>query len=79
MSHADIVNAWFRERLVGGELGRYTPGFNQVQEALGDLVERLDAAFPSGAAAAPSPPDVKAPAKASPQPDPAAEPAAPQE
>jgi hypothetical protein len=47
----DIVDAWFRERLGGGPVARDTPAYNQVRDALPDLIARLDAAQP-----APAPP-----------------------
>jgi len=41
MTPAEIVNAWFQERLRGGPLGRDTEAFNQVNAALPDLIARL--------------------------------------
>jgi hypothetical protein len=67
MSKADIVNAWFNERMRGGALARDTDAYNQVVAAIPDLIARLDAAdAPAPAAAAkpasaPSPPATPAP------------------
>lgn len=65
MSTADTVNEWFRERLCGGELARHTPAYNQVAEALQDLIARLDPPAPAVPEPPPAPAPALAPAKAS--------------
>lgn len=40
---SDIVNGWFTDRLAGGPLARDTLAYNQVVNALPDLIERLGA------------------------------------
>jgi hypothetical protein len=49
MSTADIINSWFRDRCAGGPLGRDTEAYNQVAEALPDLIARVEAAAPAAA------------------------------
>lgn len=44
MTKADIVNAWFRERLSSGPIARNTEAYNQLVGALPDLISRLEAA-----------------------------------
>lgn len=52
MSHADIVNQWFQDRLRGGPLARDTEAYNQASNAIADLIERLDASRPPEGGAA---------------------------
>lgn len=66
MATADIVNTWFRERLANGPIARDTPAYNQLFEALPDLVSRLDAA----AAPAPAPKVSKTTPASAPDPEP---------
>jgi hypothetical protein len=42
MPVADIVNAWFKERLANGAIARDTAAYNQAHAALPDLISRLD-------------------------------------
>lgn len=63
MSKADIVNGWYRERLSSGPIAQHTPAYNQLVDALSDLIARLDAAE-DPAASEPAPAAAKA-AKAS--------------
>jgi hypothetical protein len=44
MSNADIVNSWFAARISSGAVGRNTEAYNQVVEALPDLIASLDGA-----------------------------------
>jgi len=74
MSHADTVNNWFRERLSGGPIAQHTPAYNQLVEALPDLITRLEVKL--AAAADDANPVRAAPAKAAKAP-PAGAPAAP--
>lgn len=41
MQTADTVNSWFRDRLSSGPIARDTEAYNQLVEALPDLVTRL--------------------------------------
>ncbi|HEY2178100.1 MAG TPA: hypothetical protein VGH15_05910 [Caulobacteraceae bacterium] len=52
-SAADTVTAWFQERIATGEIARNTPAYNQVFEALPDLIDRLS---PTAKIVAKSPP-----------------------
>lgn len=65
MSSRSIVDTWFRERLAGGPVARDTPAYNQVRDALPDLIARLDAASPAPSPA-PSPAKAAKAAKAAP-------------
>ena len=44
MSIAEIVNTWSRERLGCWPLAGHTEAYNQVAEALPELISRLEAA-----------------------------------
>lgn len=41
MPVTDIVNTWFRDTCAGGPLARNTEAYNQVIQALPELIARL--------------------------------------
>ena len=47
MTTAEIVRAWFAERLASGPLARDTDAYNQVFNALPDLIAALDPPAPA--------------------------------
>lgn len=59
MSHADLVNTWFREKIACGAIARDTEAYNQAFKAIPDLIERL--AAPAEQAPAPQPKPAVAP------------------
>jgi hypothetical protein len=67
MSNAEIVDAWFRERIAKGPIARDGPAYNQAFAAKADLIARLDATVahavrPPETAPEPAPPPAEPPA-----------------
>lgn len=55
MAISVIVNNWFRDRIANGAVARDTEAYNQVAEALPDLIERLAPAVPASTDPLPDP------------------------
>lgn len=72
MPVAEIVNTWFHERLGVWPLAGHTEAYNQVAEALPDLIARLDPTAPAPDAAGANDPAPSAP-DSEPTPEPAAD------
>jgi hypothetical protein len=75
MSNAEIVNAWFHEKIANGPIARDTPAYNQAFAAKADLIARLDAVSASSEDAPKAvslPVDPRTPCAGS-QPEPAAD------